>query len=99
MAFIASHEKVGLHTVFSGVENDVVSGWVDHQVTVFGAYGAITTQDLLLLESGDLDFVLDGAAVAAGFVPRFFGGLFCCHTFSWTKPDACNTSTKEPTKE
>ncbi len=79
-------ETIGLHVVFSAVENNVLSGRVHIEVAVFGANGAIAIHDFLAFEGSDLDLVLNGAAMTIGFVPDFFRGLFRCHDVCCTEP-------------
>ena len=79
MTLLPSSEAIVLHVVFSFVENKILSKSINIQVAVLGAHGAIATHGFLLFEVWDLGLVLHGATVAAGFIPDFFGGFWCCH--------------------
>ena len=72
-------EKVTLHVILAAVEDDVGALGVDVQIAVFAAYGAVAVHHWLGLEGRGGDFVLDGAAVAVGFVPDFGGGFGVGH--------------------
>ena len=73
------HEPVALDVIFAAVEDDVRLPGIDIEVAVLAAYGAVAAGDLLGLERRRGDFVLDGPAVAVGFVPDFSGGFGIRH--------------------
>lgn len=64
-----------LHVVFTGVKDNVLSQRVNIQIAVFGAYRAIAVHGFLAFEGGNLALVLNGTAMATGFVPYLLGGL------------------------
>ena len=67
-------KQVPLHLVLALLKDDVLALGIDVQITVLAADGAVAAADFLGLERLGADFVLDGAAVAVGFVPDFGGG-------------------------
>lgn len=61
-------KPIVLEVVVALVEGDVLALGEDVDVAVFGTDGAVALVDGLVLETTGDDFVLDGPAVAAGFV-------------------------------
>ena len=76
-------KPVILELVVAFVPDDFITVRVHEQVAVLCADGAVAVADSEGVgagEGGDEDFVLDGFAVAGGFVPGlFFAGVGFCH--------------------
>lgn len=62
-------EEVALDMILPTVEHDVCTLGIDVEITVFAADGAVATRNLVRFQRWHVDFVLDGATVAVGFVP------------------------------